>query len=128
MNEQLTKKRFVLVNVPTSENAYHSLIDFVAVFPPLGLLSIASVLEKIGIDAAIVDADAMRLNLDETVAKVVSMNPDYIGSTGMTATMDIIGNFFARIRKQLPDSVIMLGGPHISALSSEMAGASCTLI
>jgi len=110
------QKKFVLVNVPTSEKAYHSLIDFVAVFPPLGLLSIASVLEKIGVNVSIVDADAMRLGIDEAADRVAALKPDYVGVTGMTATMDLVGNFFSRIKKRLPETIIILGGPHISAL------------
>ena len=56
-------KRFLLVNAPSSEDAYHSFIDFVAVFPPVGILTIAAALERIGYQVQVLDADAERLGM-----------------------------------------------------------------
>ncbi len=112
----MVKKKFVLVNVPSSDNAYHSLRYFVAVFPPIGLLSIASVLEREGLDVVLCDGDAMHMSMDATVDSVVAMMPDYVGVTGMTATMDLVGTFLAGVKKGNPNIVTILGGPHISAL------------
>jgi len=112
----MAKKKFVLVNVPSSENAYHSLRYFVAVFPPIGLLSIASVLEKKGVDVILFDADAMQLGMENSVDSVLSIAPDYVGVTGMTATMDLVGTFLSEVKKRNPCIVTFLGGPHVSAL------------
>ncbi|MDD4873168.1 MAG: radical SAM protein [Kiritimatiellae bacterium] len=110
------RKKVVLVNVPSSENAYHNLIDFVAVFPPLGLLSIASVLEQEDINVVVLDADAIRMSIDDTVDHVAAMGPDYVGVTGMTATMDLVGSFFSKLKRRFPEVTTLLGGPHVSAL------------
>jgi len=116
MKTAMKIKKFILVNVPSSENAYNGLIDFVAISPPLGLLSIASVLLREGLDAAIIDADARGMKIDEAVECVAAAFPDYVGATAMTATMDLVGDFFSRIKKRLPQTVTILGGPHVSAL------------
>ncbi len=109
-------KRFVLVVVPTMENAYHNLSDFVAINPPMGLISIAASLEKASCEVTIIDGDAERLTLEETVARVTSERPDFVGSTCMTATMDATSTFYAMLKKTLPDVCVVAGGPHVSAL------------
>lgn len=62
-------KRLVLVVVPTMENAYHSLRDFVAINPPIGLASVAATAEKAGYEVSIIDGDAEQLTLDQTPYK-----------------------------------------------------------
>jgi len=109
-------KKFVLLVVPTIENAYHRFKDFVACSIPIGLLSIAAVLEKEGYLVEIIDADAQRLSLEEAVELTVKAKPDYLGSTTMTATMDITKNLFAEVKKRLPGVTVIVGGPHVSAL------------
>lgn len=111
-----TVKRFVLLVIPTMENAYHSLQDFVAIPPPIGIASIAACVEQTGREALIVDGDAERLTLDQAVDKVVALRPDYVGSTVMTATMDITRDFYARVKSRLPAVPVIVGGPHVSAL------------
>lgn len=111
--------RFVLFNAPTSENAYHNFLDFVAVVPPIGITSIAAVVERAGCEAEILDADAMGLTVDETVARIVQARPGYIGATTMTATMDILNGIFVRLKKELPEAVIVVGGPHASAIPEQ---------
>jgi radical SAM superfamily enzyme YgiQ (UPF0313 family) len=108
--------KFVLVNVPSSENAYHNLIDFVAVFPPVGIASIAAVIERMGRPVSILDADARMLSLDQTVDAVVAETPAYVGLTGMTAVMDIVGKFVARLKARCPAVQVIIGGPHPSAI------------
>ncbi|MDP3096781.1 MAG: radical SAM protein [Syntrophales bacterium] len=112
----MKRKKFALVNVPSSENAYHNFIDFVAIFPPMGLLTIANIIEKQGCEAWFFDADAKLLSLNETIAQVVVMKPDYVGCTGMTATMDIIGQFLGQVKEALPNTIVIVGGPHVSAM------------
>lgn len=109
-------KTFVLVNTPSSEEAYHNFIDFAAVFPPVGLMAIGAVLEDMGYHVTILDADAKRLSLDQAATEVAQLNPDYVGATTMTATMDITGRLFTLIKERLPQTTIVVGGPHASAL------------
>lgn len=112
-------KKFVLVNIPSSENAYHSFHDFIAVFPPIGISTIAAVLEKLNYEVKIIDGDALNLSLEETVTLVANESPDYLGTTTMTAVMDIMGRFFANIKLKLPEITVIAGGPHVSAIPEQ---------
>ena len=112
-------KKLVLVVVPTMENAYHGLQDFVAINPPVGLASIAAVAERAGYEVSIIDGDAEQLTLDRTVERVIETRPDCVGSTIMTATMDITRIFYEKLKKKLPDVTVIAGGPHVSALPEQ---------
>ena len=109
-------KRFTLLVIPTMENAYHGFGDFVARSLPIGLLSIGAILEKEGYQVEIIDADAENLSFTATLERVVASRPDYVGSTTMTATMDITYEFFSAIKNKLPGVTVIVGGPHASAL------------
>ena len=64
-------KKFVLVVVPSMENAYHSLKDFVAIPVPIGITTIAAILETKGYEVKIIDADAENLSFEETLNRTV---------------------------------------------------------
>jgi len=112
-------KNLVLVVVPTMENAYHSLQDFVAISPPMGLISIGAMAEKAGYKVSVIDGDAERLTLEETILRVIEKNPNYIGSTIMTATMDITSIFYTKLKEILPNVKVLVGGPHVSAVPEQ---------
>src|SRR4030042_1140579 len=109
-------KKFVLLVLPTIENAYHRFKDFFAFSIPIGLLSIAAVLEKEGYLVELIDADAQGLSLEDAVELTAKAKPDYLGATTMTATMDITKNLLAEVKKKLPGVTVIVGGPHVSAL------------
>lgn len=109
----------VLVVVPTMENAYHNLRDFVAIPPPMGLISIAAVVEASGREVTVVDGDAEQLTLDQAVERVAALRPAYVGVTVMTATFDLIREYSRRLKIRLPACRIIVGGPHVSALPEE---------
>jgi len=106
----------VLVVIPSMENAYHNLMDFVAIVPPIGLLSIAATAERSGRKVVIIDADAERLSIEQTIARIAELQPAYVGSTIMTATMDLTREFYARLKERRPAVTVIVGGPHVSAL------------
>ncbi|MDP3110500.1 MAG: radical SAM protein [Thermodesulfovibrionales bacterium] len=113
------KISLALVVIPTIENAYHSLQDFVAINPPIGLASVAATAEKAGYEVSIIDGDAEQLTLDQTVQRIVDLSPDYVGSTVMTATMDITQIFYEKLKAKLPNITVIVGGPHVSALPEQ---------
>lgn len=113
------RKVFALVVVPTMENAYHTLKDFVAITPPMGLASIAACILPTGREVVIIDGDAEQLTLDQAIEQLVSLKPDYVGMTVMTATMDITRIFCTQLKTHLPNTLIIVGGPHLSALPEQ---------
>ena len=72
-------KKFVLVNPPTMENAYHSLADFVAIPPSIGLAAIAAALERVGCEVIIYEGDAEGRSFEAMVDRVAADEPDFVG-------------------------------------------------
>ena len=113
------KKQMILVVIPTMENAYHNLKDFVSIAPPIGLISIAAVAIKKGLEVSIIDGDAENLTMEQIINIIADKKPDFVGSTIMTATMDITKQFFTLLKQKYSDCTIIVGGPHVSALPTQ---------
>ena len=115
----LNKRQLILVVIPTMENAYHNLRDFVSISPPIGLTSIAAVATNEGYEVSIVDGDAENLTMDQIIEIILEKSPRIVGSTVMTATMEITRQFYSKLKKKCPGTVVVLGGPHVSALPEQ---------
>ena len=109
-------RKIILVVVPSMEDAYHRLQDFVEVAIPVGITSIAAVLVQRGYDVSIIDADAAAIRFDDLIEKIASQRPYCVGSTCMTATMGIADRFYNKLKQRLPQVLTVVGGPHVSAL------------
>ncbi|MCG2710429.1 MAG: cobalamin B12-binding domain-containing protein [Thermodesulfovibrionales bacterium] len=112
-------KKLVLVVIPTIENAYHNLQDFVGISPPMGLASIAATAEKAGYNVSIIDGDAEQLTLAQTVERVASLEPFAVGSNIMTATMDITRIFFEKLKQLSPVLRLLSAGTMFLPCRSE---------
>ena len=112
-------EKFVLVNVPSYENAYHNMSDFVSINQPVGLLTIGAALESMDCQVKVIDGDAEGLSLAETIELTLQEDPDWVGATTMTAVMDIIGKFFTILKEKAPAVKTILGGPHVSAIPGQ---------
>jgi len=99
-----------LVVVPTMKNAYHHLKDFVAIQPSMGLMSIGASVETSSRTAVIIDGDAEELTFNQTAERIVVPQPDYVGATVMTATMNPTCNFFKALKARLPQAPAIVGG------------------
>jgi len=86
--------------------------------PPLGLASLAAVLEKNGHQIEILDANALQLSEYDVVKKVDSA--DIIGITAMTPIINSTIQIAKGIKQNNPDSIIILGGPHATILPEEI--------
>ena len=85
--------------------------------PPLGLASIAAVLEGENYQVEILDANALRLSESE-VAKETG-NVDIIGITAMTPFINSAIKVAKEIKKGKPGSTVIVGGAHVTALPEE---------
>ena len=85
--------------------------------PPLGLASLAAVLEKDGHQIEILDANALQLSEHDVVEKV--SGADIIGITAMTPIINSAIQIAKGIKQNNPDSTIILGGPHATILPEE---------
>ena len=87
--------------------------------PCLGICILASVVEREGIKADIIDAVAMQYTYEEVAQKVLEMNPRYIGLTAMTHSIcnaAAIGNL---VKEKMPGIKIILGGVHVTSAPRE---------
>lgn len=87
--------------------------------PPLGILSLAAVLEKEGVDVDVVPADILGLNWKDVRERIDSFRPHMVGGT--TTTENRFESFrLAAVAKEVdPEIVTVLGGPHISMSGSD---------
>jgi len=93
------------------------------VYPPLGLLYIAAVLEQNGHDVKILDSQALNLTTHETKEEIRKFGPAIVGITCMTP--NIKGALeAARLSKEIADEagkdiITVLGGPQLSIYPKE---------
>lgn len=87
--------------------------------PPQNLAGLAAVTRKNGYETAIMDCAAMRMDMPTLLETVSEFSPDFVGITSTTITVENANYLAAEIKKNLPSTKIIAGGPHITALSEE---------
>ncbi len=93
------------------------------VYPPLGLLQVASVLESRGGTVWVADADAEGLTVHELLSRGRRWGVDWIGFTATTPSFPAARRWAARIKATgIP---VVIGGPHASALPEEVLESAC---
>jgi anaerobic magnesium-protoporphyrin IX monomethyl ester cyclase len=82
--------------------------------PPLGILFLAAVLEREGIEVEVVPADVLGCSWREVAARIEAFKPDMVGVT--TTSENRFDSFrLAKVAKRVDPAVLtVLGGPHIS--------------
>lgn len=84
-------------------------------YPPLGILYIASVLERNGISVKIVDSIASDYSLEQTVEIIKETNPKVLGITATTPQIRGAVQIAEKIKKKCENIIIGIGGAHVSA-------------
>jgi len=86
-------------------------------FPNIGIAYIGNYLEQHGgITSACIDARMSRLALDETVERIVALQPRVLGISAMTPMVLTAAEVAARVKERLPDVRTVLGGFHATFL------------
>jgi len=98
----------------------HSVGDSGGNLPPLGLLYIASVLQKGGHEVQIVDSPVEDLDLEQVLGRVGNFGPDFIGVSAITSLAQKTKMLCHRIREKFPRIKIFLGGPHPTVKPEEV--------
>ncbi len=91
----------------------------IGISPPIGLASIAAVLEQRGFGVSILDAYALDLNNNQIKKEITRENPQVIGIPAMTHTLESSLETALIAKNSSPDSLIILGGPHMSVYPKE---------
>lgn len=87
-----------------------------AFVPPLNLLSLAAQTRDNGYKTAIIDCSAEKLDFEQSAKKIISFNTKYIGITATTLSINDAARLARKIKDELPSSVIIIGGVHVTAL------------
>ncbi len=108
-----------LINPPWITRQGNIWTNIKSTMPPLGLLYIASVLEKANIHVDVIDFQALGLDLDQIEEKIQNLQYDYYGITSTTSIVKkgyLIAGF---IKKFHPSATVVLGGIHATSLPEE---------
>ncbi len=110
MKEGKTAVKFSFVNAgPNADLDVRERKKSVSAWPPLGLLYLASILKREGIEVTVLDQAAKNLSVKETAAWVKGENPDIVGfSTFATSgrTAALISNL---VKKENPKLTTVFG-------------------
>lgn len=85
--------------------------------PPLGLASVAAILEKNHYPVEIIDANALKLSESEIINAV--KDSDIIGITAMTSHINSAIYIAKKIKDNYTYIKMILGGPHVTILPEE---------
>jgi len=106
---------FALVN-PNDARCYAGVGRAHARRFPLGQAYVAAALVRAGHDVSVVDASAEALSADDVVQRVVAAAPDVVGIGGTTPLFSQMAALSRMFKDAMPGVVVVLGGPHVSAL------------
>ncbi len=118
--------KILLINPPNEHIIRESLPpvveDSTGVFPPLGLLSVASYAEDCpGWEVEVIDCQAEGVGHEEMEARLAKSAPDVIGIQVMTFTLIDAFLVVKASRRALPEAIIIFGGPHPTLFPIESA-------
>jgi radical SAM superfamily enzyme YgiQ (UPF0313 family) len=115
--------KLLLINPP------NNLFDAFELAPPVGLLSLAAALEQENIDIEVVDLNLAGIGnhsfvqqdfYRKAVRLIEEKSPDVIGLTSMVVNSHVALELGRRIKAELRDVIIVLGGTHFSSIAEEV--------
>jgi radical SAM superfamily enzyme YgiQ (UPF0313 family) len=105
-----TKNKILLINPPS---------EFKTPVLPLGTASIAAYLKENNIDVSVIDAWAEELNFKELENRISQSKANIVGIYMVSPRYNEAKVTIEMCRKTLPNSLIVAGGPHPSAVPVE---------
>lgn len=87
--------------------------------PPLGILSIGSYLKIHGYQVSYLDLFAQKMSKNAFLEYLKTTKPDMVGVSTYTESYAVVKQVIRLIRQTLPESVIVLGGPHVTFLPED---------
>lgn len=120
--------RFLLINPSRIIHEQNIWSAVNAVTPPLGLATLAAVLERDGHQADILDMAALELSVQDLPAAVPAP-VDYVGITATTPEIGSAIELAAAIRARHPGARILMGGVHPTIFHRELvADGACDIV
>jgi anaerobic magnesium-protoporphyrin IX monomethyl ester cyclase len=91
---------------------------------PLGLAYLAAALEKNAHEVTVIDAGVLNCTYEQIIAEIKRHAPDIIGITCVTPSYRKTLDLTTNLKKEL-DLPILIGGPHVTALTEETMRNDC---
>ncbi len=117
----MSNKKILLITPPYERIApgYEFVKQITNSSPSLGLLHLAAEVRQHGFEPSIIESDIFSMTVDDVVRQAVELNPSYIGITMFTVGVWTAAQIARGIKAALPDTTILVGGPHISSMALE---------
>lgn len=109
---EISPKTVCLINPPSP-----FLLDE-RVFPSLGILKVAASLESAGHTVQLLDLSGVENFLDVVGRFLEESDTEYFGLTATTPQLPSVFRLLEVIRKGKPEARVILGGPHVTLVSS----------
>ena len=87
--------------------------------PPLNLMYLAAALEKASMSVKIIDDDLYQLDFEKIANLVSKIDPMVVGITATTATIKNSLKYIKAVKKVLPNTLTVIGGPHPTFVPNE---------
>ena len=114
--------RIALVNPPILKGVFRHQL-----YLPIGLAYLAAVLEENEHEVTVIDCPALEMDHEKLRAKLASREPNVVGITSMTTTIQSV-LLSARVAKEAcPDALVVLGGPHATFMDKQILSQEATV-
>lgn len=105
----------LLINPPPLKGVYRHQL-----YLSLGLAYLAAVLEENGHEVNVIDCPALEMTQNNLKTKLTASEPDLIGITSMTPTIQS-ALLSAKVAKEAcPETLVVLGGPHVTFMDEQV--------
>lgn len=116
--------KILLINLPSEGKTNdfttpdYLLTDFMR-YPPLGLLAIATLVDKKKHNLKVLDVIAKNMDIVRTIKYIFDYKPDILGITVVTRYLYAFYEIIRRVKNTLKDTIIVAGGPHVNYFPEE---------
>ncbi|OGX30472.1 MAG: hypothetical protein A3D27_01735 [Omnitrophica WOR_2 bacterium RIFCSPHIGHO2_02_FULL_46_37] len=123
-NDEITKKTKVhLIFAPSLLYSSYEVLGE-NMWPPMGILYLASYLRTKMPEAQIKITDGCKIGYKNTLEEIKKFNPGIVGISFLTTLAYGASKLAQEVRKAFPSSIVIMGGPHATALPHDTIAAS----
>ncbi|MEK7469317.1 MAG: radical SAM protein [Planctomycetota bacterium] len=117
----MKNRKFIFIDPPYERIAkgYEFVKHVTNGVPALGLLHLAAEVRLHGYEPSIIESDIFGLTEEDVANQVIKESPSFVGITLFTVGVWGAAGIARRIKKALPGTKILVGGPHISSMGVE---------